>query len=183
MIEPLARNFFPGAVDDFDRKVGNHIKPGLKRIERCYFFVDGRSEIEAVQGRIVEFPMRAVEGEAMVNHLGEEADAGGGIAFEGRPNLGFGSEEDGLTGVGIGDPFVKYEGAEEVDTVFYLAQELFREKIEQGDLIRIDGQAGAKMQARRRTFAAGAETEVDVGILSQERGGDLNQGGLWDVDL
>jgi len=43
----------------------------------------------------------------VIDHLSKEANSGWGVTFQRCPSFGAGAEENGLPGIGIGDPFVE----------------------------------------------------------------------------
>lgn len=73
--------------------------------------------------------MRTVEDESLVDHLSKEANSLRSLAAQWRPSSSFGTEENSLTGIGIPDPLVENQGADEIDPVLYLSQYRIGQKV------------------------------------------------------
>jgi hypothetical protein len=178
-LEPVGRDAFPCLVDDLFGKVAELVEPRLKVVEGADGIVDDAARVDALEGRIGEVPVRAVEGEPVVDHAGDEA--GAGLSPAGGP--GVSAVEDALAPVGVADPFVEHEDAAELLEIEDGGEEGVGEKVVDGDAGGIAREAGSEVPAGFDLDAAGAEGEVNFGIRSEELRGDLQEGGFGRGDL
>src|SRR5208282_2861582 len=106
--------------------------PRLKGIDRLHGIIDARPEIQTLNRRILELPMRAVKGKPVIDHLGEEAGARGSLPFQRSPGFSTGTEEYGLPGIRVANPLVEDQCAQKVRAVFDLLEESIGQEIKDG---------------------------------------------------
>ena len=72
--EPGFRDLAGGLIENLVREMANELEPRFEGVERLDGAIDFVAEVEALERGVLELPVGAVEDEAVVDHLGDEAD-------------------------------------------------------------------------------------------------------------
>ena len=180
-VDPIGRDALPRLIDDFFGEVNDLVEPGAEIVEGADGLVDLAAVIEALDGGFGEVPVGAVESEAVVDHAGHEAGTGCGPTAFGAVDQG--TVEDALTAVGIGDPFVEDQNGAEIVEVGDLGKQGVRQVVVDRDAVGVAGELGAEVPAGLNGDAARSEVEVELGVVSEELGGDADEGGFGNGDF
>ncbi len=169
---------FHGLVDHPFREMQDAIQPGLKVIQATHLAVHQRPEIDAVQGRIAQAPMRPLEYISLIHHLRDEA-LPEGVRFGGRhPLFQKRPKKNGLARVGIPGPLIEGQRAQEFPVVLHFFKQRVRQKIVHHHARRIAGKARSEVPARFDRTALAAELNVGFRIFFQKLGRDADHRGL-----
>src|SRR5215469_8563550 len=76
-LDPLARNGFPGGIDDLSGVRYNLADPRLEIIQRTNPVMELAARVKTLQGRIGRIPVGAVPGGPMVDHTRHETGFAG----------------------------------------------------------------------------------------------------------
>ena len=168
----------PGClVENFVGKVANEFEPVFEGGERLDGAVDFVAEVEALEGGVLELPVGTVEDVAVVDHLCDETDFERGFGG-GEPVAEPGAKKDGLSGVGVGAPFVEDESAEEIGSVGDFGQERIGDEIVDGLAEGVTGEEGAEVPTGQNDPLVGAEVNGDFGVIAKETGGEFDKPGF-----
>src|SRR5262249_24950532 len=96
------------------------IQPGLEVIDRPYGFIHDPPGIQALNRRIREVPVRAIEGEAVIDHQRDKSELHGVNGFSAGPLSDPSTEKDRLPRVRVADPFIEGHATTEVGQVIDL---------------------------------------------------------------
>jgi hypothetical protein len=118
----------------------------------------------------------------VIDHLNEKTRFGD-LPFQRCPGLCTGTKEHRLAGVGVSNPLVENQRAQEVSRVLDFSKELVRQKVEDRDPVRMNRHLGRKVQPGQHGVAPGANRKIKVRAFRNEVFGQLDNGAVGNVDL
>jgi hypothetical protein len=161
----------------FGREAADSLDPRLEGMQAGDGFIDKRAAVEASEWGIVEAPVGAAEGVAMIHHEGDEGNLFRPVLL-GEPFLDLSAEEDALPGVGIVDPFVEDEHAEEIAHVGDLAQQGIGKVIVDDKTVGVDGHARAEVESRGDGLRTRSDGDREFRVCGKELLANVDEFGL-----
>src|SRR5271165_1691437 len=150
------------------------IEPGLEVVEGFRRAVYRGAEVQALERRIAEGPMRAVENVTVIHHRRDESQALPLVSLGDRPGLQARAKKDGLACIGIADPFVEGQNTQELVAIGDLVEHKIGDEIVDDHLGGIARIARSEMPARLNGQASRPELNVHVRMACEKLRGQID---------